>query len=463
MSERKNWNVEISRVGRLVFSIRQMLKLGFIEKEEAEKHGIDLNYFDEIYQLKLANESEIQSKFHEISKLSTFEKVLGEVRSRRIKRVKDLRALKKAEREIQLKQSKELLRERKLTKPYFLGHGVSSQLKFTMPDEDKLNRLGLPLLYDVNDLAELVGLTREEVVWLCYERKVSAIDHYSRFEVPKRNGSKRLISSPKKQLRNAQSEIREKILKKLLPTDQATAFRPHKSIVDNARAHMGAKIIVRVDLKDFFPSISFSRVRGYFKWCGYSPGVATVLALLTTDAPRVYVNTVHGKRAIARGIRGLPQGACTSPDLANLISRGLDKRIQGLALKKGDWVFTRYADDLILSTKNPDEDAFGLTKAVERICSLEGFQVNTKKTSIKRPAGRMMVTGLVVHEKTVQISKKDIKRMRAFFHKCDVLGREEVSKSIGKSAESVAKGYIAYMQMVSPELARKYRNKYSWL
>jgi hypothetical protein len=463
MSKKLNRNEEISKVGREIFSIREMLKLGFLKKEEAEKLEISSTEIEEIYQLNLVNETKIRAKYDEISELPELENVIAETRSKRIKRVKDLRVLRNAERAIRSQQLKDILRERKLTEPYFLGRGVSSELKFTEPDQQKLDQLKLPILRNIMDVAKLVGLSREEIVWLCYERKVSAVDHYLRFEIPKRSGGKRLISSPKKQMRTAQSGIREKILRNLVPTAQATAFRPNKSIVDNALAHVGAKIIVRVDLKDFFPSISFRRVRGYFKWCGYSPGIATVLALLTTDAPRVYVNTVHGKRVVARGERGLPQGACTSPDLANLIARGLDQRIQGLASKNGEWIFTRYADDLVLSTKNPESNAFGLAKTVERICRLEGFEVNTKKTSIKRPAGRMIVTGLVVHENSVQISKADIKRMRAFFHRCDKEGRENISKAIGKSAESVAKGYLAYMQMVSPELANKYRSRYPWL
>ena len=177
----------------------------------------------------------------------------------------------------------------------------------------------------------------------------------------------------------------------------------------------------------------------------------------------MYVKTDIGLKTVARGKRGLPQGACTSPDLANLIAKKLDARLQGLVQYKGEWRYTRYADDLVFSTLNKDSDAFGIVKGVEKIAVAEGFAVNQKKTSIKRPSGRMSVTGLVINEDGVRLSKSDLKRIRAFLHKCDTQGRELVSEEIGKSAHAVAKGYISYLHMVSPEIAQKYRDRYSWL
>jgi retron-type reverse transcriptase len=374
-----------------------------------------------------------------------------------------LRVIRKAEKELQAQEQAVTLRERKLSEPFFLGHGVSDQLVFTEPDVNKLESKGLPVLRNVKDVSNLIGLAPEVIVWLSFERRVSSVDHYLRFEIPKRSGGMRLISSPKKQMRQAQLAIRTEILSKLTPSGNAMAFQKNKSIVDNAKAHVGAKILVRVDLKDFFPSISFNRVRGFFKSCGYSPGISTVLALLTTDSQRVYVATNTGTKAVSRGKRGLPQGACTSPDLANLIAKRLDARIQGLVTNKGNWTFTRYADDLVLSTASKDSDAFGIVKAVERIAVAEGFEVNKKKTTIKRPSGRMTVTGLVINDGEVRLSKEDLRRIRAFLHRCDTLGREAVSAEIDKNAEAVAKGYIAYLNMVSPEIALKYREKYSWL
>ena len=463
MSEQTKWREEIALIGKQAYELKQMLKLGFISKAEADANQLDVAEYEAMYALQISNEKDIRDTHLEISKLNNVQLVIDRVRKSRIARIKSLRAIRRAEKELTDQEKLKALRERKLREPFFLGHGVSDQLKFTEPDVAKLESLNLPVLRNVHDISKLIGLNPETIVWLSFEKKVSSVDHYLRFEIPKRSGGMRLISSPKKQMRQAQLAIREEILKKMAPSKQAMAFRPDTSIVDNAKVHVGAKILVRVDLKDFFPSISFNRVRGFFKSCGYSPGVATVLALLTTDAQRVYVKTETGLKTVARGKRGLPQGACTSPDLANLIAKKLDARLQGLVEYKGDWRYTRYADDLVFSTLNKDSDSFGIVKAVEKIAKAEGFEVNQKKTSIKRPSGRMSVTGLVINEDGVRLSKSDLKRIRAFLHKCDTLGREEVSREIGKSANAVARGYISYLHMVSPEIAQKYRDKYSWL
>ncbi len=348
------------------------------------------------------------------------------------------------------------------TEEIFLGQGVSEKLIFSPSDEQKLSLRKLPILNSVEDVAKLLRFTKEELVWLSYERKVSSVDHYVRFEIPKRKGGKRLIAKPKAQMRQAQERIRSEILKKLAPNTAAMAYRPGKSIVKNAKFHIGAKVLIRIDLKDFFPSITFHRVRDYFESLGYNPGVSTILALLTTDRPRENVKGLGGTLSVASGIRGLPQGACTSPDLANLIASKLDSRLFSLTRSMGTWRYTRYADDLTFSCvqKTDVKELLGL---IRKIIASEGFQINPEKTLISRPSTRMMVTGLQITENSVEMTRRDIKRMRAFFHQCESQGLDEVSDRIGKNAYNVARGYIAYMNMISPELATKYQRKHRWL
>jgi RNA-directed DNA polymerase len=129
-----------------------------------------------------------------------------------------------------------------------------------------------------------------------------------------------LIASPKSRLRTVQSWISETVLAVRPPSRHATAFRPGASIVQNANAHLNAAIVVRLDIKDFFPSINFRRVRGYFEQMGFNPGVSTVLGLICTDAPKAKVTLDGRVHHVAIGERALPQGACTSPALANLIA-----------------------------------------------------------------------------------------------------------------------------------------------
>ena len=111
-------------------------------------------------------------------------------------------------------------------------------------------------------------------------------------------------------------------------------------------------VLVNLDLADFFPNIIFVRVRAVFQRLGYSGAVATLLALLCTECPRREVRYDGKTYFVATSPRGLPQGACTSPALANQVARRLDRRLAGLA-RKLNLVYTRYADDLTFSSAEP--------------------------------------------------------------------------------------------------------------
>ena len=167
-----------------------------------------------------------------------------------------------------------------------------------------------------------------------------------------RGGRLRELAAPAEQLAAAQECILTNILEKVPTHDAAHGFVPGRSTVSNAMPHVGRAIIVNADLSDFFPSITFPRVLGLFRWLGYSPAAATILALLCTESPRKTVSYAGTLYHVATGPRALPQGACTSPALSNLIARGLDARLAGIGHKLG-WTYTRYADDLTLSADVP--------------------------------------------------------------------------------------------------------------
>jgi retron-type reverse transcriptase len=264
-------------------------------------------------------------------------------------------------------------------------------------------------------------------------------------------------------MRIAQSWINLNILEKLTPSQYCYAFRPKTSIVDNARQHLGKGVIVKLDVKDFFPSITFNRIRGYFEFLGYNPGVATVLGLLCTDAPRVRITIKGRSQIVAIGARSLPQGACTSPALANLIASRLDTRLAGLINTfKGEWSYTRYADDLTFSTSDTKPEIGQLIAAVGHIAKDENFEIKAEKTRIMRSPRRQSVTGLIVGDE-VRIPKATIKKMRALFHNIESKGKEVVSEELGKDAINVAHGYWAYLHMVNPTQANKYLIKHKWL
>lgn len=353
-------------------------------------------------------------------------------------------------------------REKGSRTPY-LGTTVSGRLWFQGGDDELVKAKALPKLRTLSDIANYSRISEEEITWLSYENPVSSIDHYSRFEIPKRSGGKRLISAPKPKLRKAQSWIDEMILQKLTPSEYCYAFRPKRSIVDNARKHSNKKTVIKMDLKDFFPSITYPRVRGFFESVGYNPGVSSVLALLCTDAPRVRVSKEGMSAIVATGERGLPQGACTSPALSNLIASRLDKRIEGmLRAIDQDWTYTRYADDLAFSTNLESAEAGRVIKAVQTIAKDEGFEVNQSKTRVMNSPRRQIVTGLIVNS-GVKIPKATIKKIRALFHNIETLGAEVVSAKMSNNATEVAKGYLSFMYMVDKDLAKKYAAKHRWL
>ena len=463
MSSIEEVRKRVEQIGKAAAITEEMIRLGFITSEDLAVNKLNESEIKSVIEelrptLKELNE--IQTRMAEIGSI---ESMIKQIRAERIESVKKRREERKIEKERNRVIRHEAWELAKRTKAPFLGVGVSSRLVFDGGDRAALVKRGLPELMTLSDIASAMRLTTEDLVWLSYERSTTDTDHYSRFEIPKRSGGSRLISSPKPKMRIAQSWINTNILNQLAPSKYCYAFRPKTSIVDNAKQHMGKSVIVKLDVKDFFPSITFNRVRGYFEFLGYNPGVATVLALLCTDAPRVRITIKGRSQIVAIGARSLPQGACTSPALANLIASRLDARLVGLIETfDGEWSYTRYADDLTFSTTDVEPPIGQLIAAVNHIAKDENFEIKSEKTRIMRSPRRQSVTGLIVGE-DVRIPKATIKKMRALFHNIETKGKDAVSEELGKDAINVAHGYWAYLYMVSPTQANKYLVKHKWL
>ena len=466
------WKKRLKELGQGAFEFEEMLRLGFIDLETIKRFDekMTIEESKEVFE-QLTKTSEILSEVDkEINSINQIEELLAEIRSRRIKRVKEAAKEKKIKKqEEKIERSKEI-KERKINSPSFLGRGVSNRLSFEKVKKADFKSTKIPVLNSFVDVANALEVTPSKLQWLIYERGASNIDHYLRYEIPKKSGGKRLISSPKKDMKKAQKWILENILIHLDFDKSAMAFQKGLSIIDNASLHVKSKIVVRIDIKDFFPTITFPRVRGFFESLGYNPGVATVFALICTDSPKVILKNeaIDGEKNnkdyphfIAISERSLPQGACTSPSLANLICRKIDSRLKGYSSKSG-WKYSRYADDLIFSTTLEDSAPHRLIKSISSIIFEEGFEVNHSKTRLMRAPNRQTVTGLVVNNE-VTLSRRDLKRMRAFFHQCSSKGLDFMSEKIGKDALSVARGYISYLEMVSPTIAEKFRVTNSWV
>lgn len=440
-----------------------MIRLGFITASDIAAGKLNQKEITDLIAELQPTLTELHQIQSQLGAMGDTKSRLKEIRAERILLSKQRRADRKIEKERNRALRREAWERDKRSKAPFLGLGVSERLIFEGGDIANLIKLGLPELASLSNIAEAMGTSTDDLVWLCYERATSEVDHYTRFEIPKRSGGSRLISSPKPKMRSAQSWINLNILEKLTPSQYCYAFRPKTSIVDNAKQHVGKRVIVKLDVKDFFPSITFNRVRGYFEFLGYNPGVATVLALLCTDAPRVRVTIKNRSQIVAVGPRSLPQGACTSPALANLIASRLDSRLAGLIKSFiGEWSYTRYADDLTFSTTDTEPQIGQLIAAVSHIAQDEKFEIKNEKTRIMRSPRRQSVTGLIVGD-DVRIPKATIKKMRSLFHNIETKGKDVISEELGKDAVHVAHGYWAYLYMVSPEQANKYLKKHKWL
>lgn len=463
MTSSEKLRQRIQEVGRNVAVAEEMVRLGFLSAEDLKAVKLPANQIQEIAnELKITLE-QLQEAETKLAGLANTAQLLKEIRAERIAMVKARREERKAEKARLRAERHDAWENKKRTEAPFLGNGVSSALIYEGGNPDRLESNKLPKFETFSQLASAMGFEPQDLVWLCYERGATDVDHYTRFEIPKRSGGTRLISSPKPKMRKAQVWVNENILSHLEPSKYCYAFRPGVSIVDNATQHLNKALIVKCDIKDFFPSITFERVRGYFQYLGYNPGISTVMALVCTDAPRVRV-TIRGKsQIVAVGERSLPQGACTSPALANLIASRLDSRLAGFAKSFGsDWTYTRYADDLTFSSSDAEANLGQFLAAVARITKDEWFEIKREKTRIMRSPMRQSVTGLLVGSE-VRIPKETVKKIRALFHNIETKGQDAVSDQLGRNALPVAKGYWAYLHMVNPELAAKYMKKYSWL
>ncbi|MEW6352421.1 MAG: reverse transcriptase domain-containing protein [Thermodesulfobacteriota bacterium] len=311
---------------------RGMVAAGLITPEElAEIHRVGLE-MDEIR----PDKESILDQAQVTATLSITEREVRKLR-------------KKAEAQQRREQRAKAVDERKRTDIVFLGRGVSKDLADRRANVEELQKRGLPVLASPADLARAMELTIPTLRWLAFHSEASPTTHYVNFVVPKKSGGTRTLSAPHKSMAAAQKWILTHILGVVPIHDAAHGFVPGRSIVTNAALHVGKEVVVNLDLKDFFPTVTFPRVKGLFAGMGYSPAVATILALLCTESPRQKV-TLDGKPYhVAVGPRALPQGACTSPALSNLVARRLDSRLSGLC-RTMEWTYSRYADDLTFST-----------------------------------------------------------------------------------------------------------------
>lgn len=268
---------------------------------------------------------------------------------------------------------------------------------------------------------------------------------YYNFEITKKSGGKRKINVPDNALELCQRYIKENILDNIKIHSSSHGFVFNKSIITNAKKHLNKEMILNIDLKDFFPSICNKKIFYVFNnICGYDSDLAYCLTKIV-----MYNN-------------GLPQGACTSPILSNIVTYKLDLRLEKLA-QKLKITYTRYADDITFSGEK-DIINFKLLNIVEKIINECGYSINNNKTRFQSKYGKQEVTGLLVNNGTLAIPKNYLKKIRQELYYIKRYGLEEHKKQnkiYNKFYQEHLKGKIMFVYSVNNEKGLKLLKEYN--
>lgn len=216
---------------------------------------------------------------------------------------------------------------------------------------------------------------------------------YHEFSIPKKSGGIRTITAPSESLKSIQRLINELLTIVFTPHFTATGFVPKKSIVENADLHIGKRYVYNIDLKDFFPSVSFERVLSVFS---QYPFKLYNSSSSNHTSNRGTIGLLIAKLCCNNGC--LPQGAPTSPTLTNIVCKSLDKKLYRLA-KQHYAIYSRYADDITFSSNRPVFSGSFRTQLITIVEVKEKFAINFAKERLQTSKERQIVTGIVVNQK----------------------------------------------------------------
>lgn len=446
---------KIKESSRDEYILSEMKRLGFWNTDE-EKPSLP--------EAIIAQEAELLKKYRELvakqRNVKDKESFLKTIRAQKIKESRQRQAENKEKRKQERIEKAQKWQEFKKKEILYLGKDVSGGLNNKEQNSQRLSSTTLPAFKTVEELAQAIGISVNELRFLTFDRKTSKVNHYQRFLIKKKTGGTRLISAPKPRLKNLQYWVLENILNKITIHSASHGFTANKSIVTNAEKHVDKKVVINIDLKNFFPTITYNRIKGMFKSFGYSEQIATVLALICSEPDVAEIDLDDENYFVAKSPRYLPQGAPTSPIISNIICKKLDARIEGLAKKKG-FAYTRYADDMTLSSNTYDtETVKKLLAATKTFVKDENFVIHPDKLRVMHAGRRQEVTGIVVN-KTKNISKKELKNFRALLFQIEkdgIEGKVWRGKSGTKMLYAI-KGYAEFIKMVHPEKGETFVQK----
>lgn len=325
------------------------------------------------------------------------------------------------------------------------------------PDQLRERFLALRTPEEISDLLEVSY--RDFNYWIY---RTPAAKRYESFEIKKKSGTPRVIDAPTRNIKILQQKLNQIFQSVYRPKYCVHGFVPDRSVRTNAERHVGRRYVFYIDLKDFFPSINFGRVRGMFmgKPYGLPENVSTVLAHLCC----------HDRR--------IPQGAPTSPIVSNMLCAQMDSQLQRLAAANR-CTYTRYADDMTFSTFRRtfpasiavlnDLDQVRPGSALSEIIDGNGFSIHPEKFWLRQPNRRQRVTGVTVNE-FPNLPRKFTNQIRAMLHAWEKFGIDAAQSDFEAkydfkhrapwrdlpSLEDVVKGKIEYLGMVKGKGASTY-------
>lgn len=329
------------------------------------------------------------------------------------------------------------------------------------------NRWHLPVLDDLGDVARFLELSAPELEWFAdsrhWARRTTEVplQHYRVSHRAAPSGAIRVLEAPKRRLKGIQRRLLDDIVSSVPPHDAARGFRRGGSVASYAAPHAGRPVVLRLDLEAFFASVTVSRVYGILRSAGYPEPVAHCLAgLMTSVLPLSAWRAVpqpaderlldaHWRLGRRLAVPHLPQGAPTSPAIANLAAFPLDVRLTALA---GSWGgrYTRYADDLAFSgDRGWGTGTSRLLDAVEEIVRDEGFRLNPRKTGVMPRAGRQTLGGLVVNQQP-RVARVEVDVLRAILHNCRRHGPSTQNRGEHPAFREHLRGRIAWVAQHDP-------------
>jgi hypothetical protein len=332
---------------------------------------------------------------------------------------------------------------------------------------DSMVTFPLPPLPTVKDLRLWLGLFDHELDWFAdCERRQSKITHsrlhHYRYQwIEKRSGPPRLIEIPKTRLKMLQRQILKEILNRVPPHPCAKGFIRGRSIKHFVEPHTGKAVVLRMDLKDFFHTVPVARIGALFRRLGYPWAVAQLLQGLSTHASSAALagetfQTLPWAMRKRLTDKHLPQGAPTSPAIANLAAWRFDCRLQGVA-DRFSLDYTRYADDLAFSG---DRELLRLAPFLKGLIGAiaieEGFEINHRKTRLQTQGQSQRLGGMVINQGP-NLPREAFDRLRAILHNCVRWGPESQNREGVGDFRAHLGGQVAYAVWLNPVKGERLR------